>query len=152
MAGIVYNTCLGTRKNITLPNEQININTELFFALSVSRLNTTHTILSYIVGNDRSVDFVTFSGSFNCAFPPVGKFVRKREILEDTAIRFIGDCRDFIVAGRSLTIGEMELLRQDSVLIEGYTPTHCICSKGSLPESEEYCYDSQSDFRVPRLV
>ena len=152
--GITYKECNGEVNTISLPSEELKINTLLFLAVSISQVNSTHLHISYLVGNS-SVSVVAVSGSLECSFPPNNKYATGLSYQTDgTVDRFIGQFFDLIIAGRSLTEGELELLRGGEGLNGNSISSspECICPKEYNPLTDICCYNPQTNNTSFRYV
>ena len=146
--GITYTDCDGEINLIPLSSDEIQNDTEVFLAISVSQISSTQLLLSYAVGDSSTIDTVTVSGSLQCSFPSDNKFAFGFTHLPDgTVEHFFGYFRSFKISGRSLTEGEMELLRgQEELVGENSSYPDCLCPKGSILSTNSCCYNPQTNF------
>ena len=144
--GITYKDCSGELNTIPLSSDQLEISIELFLAVSVSQINSTHLLISYLVGDNTSANVVAVSGSLQCSFPPNNKYATGFSYTPDGKFeQFYGSFRDPTISGRSLTDGEIKLLREEELNGENISYPECICPKGSNMLTDICCYNPHTN-------
>ena len=151
--GITYQSCNGVAITIPIYNPVIHNETELFLALSITPVNSTHISITSLIGLDTDISTLVVDGSLECSFPGYGKYATHLTFdSEGEPTRFFGSSKDLVFIGRSLTPDEMLSLRTHGDLSGDICHTDCICPKEFGMKTDSCCYNSQTNNTSFRFV
>ena len=138
---------------IPIYNPVINNQTEVFLAISISPVNSTHIRILSLIGTDTDVSTIVADGSLECSFPGYGEYATHLIFdSEGEPTRFYGSSKNPVFVGRSLTPDEMVSLRTHGALSGDSCHTDCVCPKDFEMKTESCCYNSQTNNTSFRLV
>ncbi|KAI6657405.1 Lefftyrin [Oopsacas minuta] len=153
-AGITYKTCSGETNTIPIFNSGIRIFTDIFLAISVSMVNSTHLLITSLIGENNEASEEVVSGSMECSFPLDKKYIANAIPSTEGILRFLGQSMNLLLVGKSLTSEELILLKERGDLNGDitYSNSDCLCPKDYDILTEECCYNSQNNITSIRIT